>query len=134
MPLVVATCAKCDPNLRSLSRIRYVGVCPYGVASRSCCATQGSVGERVTFTWMTFRDCSSMIKKAKSRRKKRSVTCKKSQAHTSAAWLHKNVLQFYPLGRFELLCLIYFWMVRLLTRIYSLSNSPRIRSAPQSRL
>src|SRR5256885_13133054 len=45
------------------------------------------VGERVTFTWMTFRDCSSMIKKAKSGRKKRSVTCKESQAHTSAAWL-----------------------------------------------
>jgi hypothetical protein len=76
-------------------------------------ATQGSVGERVTFTWMTFRDCSSMIKKAKSGRKKRSVTCKKSQAHTSAAWLRKNVLQFCPLGRFERLCLIYFWMVRL---------------------
>src|SRR6266700_7967532 len=35
MPLVVATCAKFGPNLRSLSRIRYVGVCPYGVASRS---------------------------------------------------------------------------------------------------
>ena len=27
-----------------------------------------------------------------------------------------------------------FWMVRLLTRISSLSNSPRMRSAPQSRL
>ncbi len=82
MPLVVATRAKCCPNLRSLSRIRYLGVCPYGVASRSCCATQGSVGERVTFTWMTFRDFSSMMKKAKNERKKRSVTCKKSHAHT----------------------------------------------------
>jgi hypothetical protein len=30
MPLVVATRAKCAPNFRSLSRIRYLGVCPYG--------------------------------------------------------------------------------------------------------
>ena len=50
MPLVIATRAKCCPNFRSLSRIRYVGVCPYAVASRNCCATQGSVGARVTFT------------------------------------------------------------------------------------
>ena len=34
MPLVVATRAKFEPNFRSLSRIRYLGVCPYGVASR----------------------------------------------------------------------------------------------------
>lgn len=80
IPLVAATRAKCCPNLRSLSRIRYFGVCPYGVASRNCCATQGSVGERVTLTWMTFRDFSSMMKNAKSERKKISVTCKKSQA------------------------------------------------------
>jgi hypothetical protein len=52
IPLVVATRAKFEPNFRSLSRIRYLGVCPYGVASRSCCATQRSVGERVTFTWI----------------------------------------------------------------------------------
>jgi hypothetical protein len=50
MPLVVATRAKFGPNFLSLSRIRYVGVFPSGVASRSCCATQGSVGDRVTFT------------------------------------------------------------------------------------
>ena len=80
-----ATRAKLGPNLRSLSRMRYVGVCPSGVASRSCCATQRSVGDRVTFTCITLRDFSSMRKKAKSGRKKRSVTCKKSQAHTSAA-------------------------------------------------
>jgi hypothetical protein len=71
MPLVVATRAKFGPNFRSLSRIKYRGVCPYGVASRSCSATQGSVGERVTFTWMTFRDRNSMMKNAKSGRKKR---------------------------------------------------------------
>ena len=85
MPLMVATRAKFEPNFLSLSRIRYFGVCPYGVASRSCCATQRSAGERVTFTWITFRDFNSMMKNAKSGRKKRSLTCKKSHAHTSAA-------------------------------------------------
>jgi hypothetical protein len=52
IPLVVATLAKFCPNFLSLSRMRYFGACPYGVASRSCCATQGSVGARVTFTWI----------------------------------------------------------------------------------
>src|SRR5437588_2671393 len=75
MRLVLATRAKHDPNLLSLSRIRYFGACPYGVASRSCWATQASVGDRVTPTWITLRDCSSMRKKAKSGRKNRSVTC-----------------------------------------------------------
>src|SRR6266704_6625091 len=73
MALVVATRAKHGPNLLSLSQIRYFGACPYGVASRSCCATQGSVGDLVTPTWITFRDLSSMMKNAKSGRKKRSV-------------------------------------------------------------
>src|SRR5258708_6175659 len=35
MLLVAATRAKFGPHLRSVSQIRYVGVCPYGVASRS---------------------------------------------------------------------------------------------------
>ncbi len=61
MPVVIATHAKLGLNLLSLSRMRYVGLCPYGVASRSCCATQGSVGERVTFTRMTFRDCNEGV-------------------------------------------------------------------------
>src|SRR5215467_11634182 len=77
MPLVLAIRAKNDPNLLSLSRIRYLGVSPYGVASRSCCATHASVGDLVTPTWMTFRDLSSMTKKAKSGRKNRSVTGKR---------------------------------------------------------
>src|SRR5260370_23433654 len=34
MPLVAATRAKLGPNLRSVSRMRYFGVSPYGVASR----------------------------------------------------------------------------------------------------
>src|SRR5260370_27958054 len=48
---------------------------PYGLASRSCCATQESVGDRVTPTWITFRDVSSMINNVKSSRKNKSVTC-----------------------------------------------------------
>src|SRR5437588_7670760 len=74
MLLVLATRAKKGPNLPSLSQIRYFGACPYAVASRSCCATQASVGERVTPTWITFLDFNSMRKKAKSGRKNRSVT------------------------------------------------------------
>ncbi len=72
-------------SLLSLSRIRYRGLSPYGVASRSCWAIQVSLGDRVTLTWMTFRECSSIMKKAKSERKKRSVTCKKSQAQILSA-------------------------------------------------
>jgi hypothetical protein len=41
----------------------------------------------VTPTWITFLDCNSMRKKAKSGRKNRSVTCMKSQAQIWAAWL-----------------------------------------------
>src|SRR5436309_6870262 len=89
MVLVFATRAKQGPNLLSLSRIRYFGPCPYGVASRSCCATQASVGERVTPTWITRLDFSSTMKNAKSGRKKRSVTCKKSQAQICAAWVRE---------------------------------------------
>jgi hypothetical protein len=74
MRLVCATRSKPTPNLRSLSRRRYSGPCPKAVASRSCCATQASVGERVTPTWITVRECSSMMKKAKSERNNKSVT------------------------------------------------------------
>src|SRR6266487_3244582 len=52
MPLDVATRVKQGPNLLSLSRIKYFGACPYGVASRSCWATQASDGDRVTPTWI----------------------------------------------------------------------------------
>jgi hypothetical protein len=40
-------------------------------------------GERVTPTWITFRDFSSIMKNAKSERKKRSVTWRKSQVQIS---------------------------------------------------
>src|SRR5215471_1443771 len=98
MPLVVATRKKQDPNLLSLSRIRYFGACPYGVASRSCWATQASEGDRVTPMWTTLRDCSSMTKNAKSGRKKRSLTCKKSQAQNCAACVRRKVDHLCPRG------------------------------------
>ena len=84
MALVVATRAKHGPNLLSLSQIKYFGACPYGVASRRCCATQESVGDRVTPTWITFRDAQfddeerkerskEEIRDRKARRRPRSV-------------------------------------------------------------
>jgi hypothetical protein len=75
-----------------------------------------------------------VLKKTNSERKKRSVICKKSPAQISAAWFCRKVAQFCPPGLLKRTCLIYFWMVRLHTRISSLRNSPRMRSAPQSRL
>ncbi len=54
--LPAATRANCAPNLPSLSRIRNRFTMPKGVASRSCWATQASVGCRVTPTWMTRRE------------------------------------------------------------------------------
>ncbi len=56
-------------------------------ATEAVRATQESVGDRVTPTWITRRDFSSTMKKAKSGRKNRSVTCKKSHAQICEAWL-----------------------------------------------
>jgi hypothetical protein len=135
MPLVAATRAKCCPNVRSLSRIRYFGVCLYGVASRSCCATQGSVGERVTLTWMTLRDAEFDDEEGKQRTKEQGS---RQQAHhrptplpydcagTFSRSAHGSVLGEPASYTSE-------WSV------YSLeypakARSPRMRSAPQSRL
>jgi hypothetical protein len=116
MALVVATRAKQGPNLLSLSRIKYFGACPNGVASRSCCATQGSVGDRVTPTWITHLDlpfddeeCEERskeeIRHRKARRRPRSVPrdCSRSVAHLC------------PLGWGVRTCLMSFWMVRFHT-------------------
>lgn len=73
MPLVAATRAKCCPNVRSLSRIRYVGPSPYGVASRNCCATQGSVGARVTLTWIRLARCAARVLKKACERTKEEI-------------------------------------------------------------
>ncbi len=63
-PLAAATRAKVGPYLLSLSRISHRGASPNGVASRSCCATQASVGWRVTPTCTTRREPSAMTKNA----------------------------------------------------------------------
>ena len=60
------------PYLSSLSRMRYFGPVPNGVASRNCWATQASLGARVTPTCTTRRDPSSTMKKANIGRNSRS--------------------------------------------------------------
>jgi hypothetical protein len=58
----------------------------------------------------------------------------KSQTHMRSAWFFRKVAQRWPLPPFLPRTLrMYFWMVRLLTLIPSLSSSPRIRSAPHRR-
>jgi hypothetical protein len=134
MPDPLATAAKCGPYFASLSRMRYAGAAPKGVASRSCWATQASVGERVTPTCTMRREPSSVRTKANNGRKNRSWTCRKSPAQMSVAWLRTNVVQVWPRGRGGRACSMYRWIVRLATLMSSFSNSPRMRSAPQSRL
>jgi hypothetical protein len=85
MPLPSATASKQAPNLSSLSRIRNFGASPHAVASRSCCATQALVGDRVTPKCTTRRDPSSIKKNAKIGRNRRSWDCTKSQAQISLA-------------------------------------------------
>jgi hypothetical protein len=68
----------------------------------------------VTPTWIPLRDFKSMMKKAKSQRKKRSVICKKSHAQIEL-WFCRKVAQFCPPGLLKRTCLISFWMVRLHT-------------------
>ena len=129
MPLVVATRAKLCPNLLSLFRSRYFGLCPYGVASRSCCATQGSVGERVTFAWMTFRDCNEGVEK----RKKRTEEEIRDLEEITGPYLCRMIAQERSPVLPSRLCgadVPHLLLNRSFThRISSLSNSPRMRSA-----
>jgi hypothetical protein len=69
----------------------------------------------VTPTWITLRDFNSIMEKAKSERKKRSVTGRKSQAQICSACVCKKVLHFCARGLAVRTSLMYFWMVRLLT-------------------
>jgi hypothetical protein len=69
----------------------------------------------VTPTWMALRECTSIMKKANSERKKRSVTCKKSHAHMSFAWFCRKAAHFCPPRLGERACHMYFWIVRLQT-------------------
>ena len=134
MPLVLATRAKQGPNLLSLSQNQVLGCVPIGGSFSQLLCHPRSVGERVTPTWITFLDFSSMRKKAKSGRKKRSVTWRKSHAQICEKWLRRNVLHFCPRGGCVRTPRMYFWMVRLHTGMPSFNSSPRMRSAPQSRL
>jgi hypothetical protein len=55
----------------------------------------------------------------------------KSQAHIRSAWFFTKVAQLWPPSRLPRAPRMYFWIVRLLTLIPTLSDSPRMRSAPQ---
>ena len=57
----------------------------------------------------------------------------KSQTHMRSAWFFKKVAQLCPPPPRLRTPRMYFWIVRLLTLTPTLSNSPRMRSAPQSR-
>src|SRR6266700_418569 len=135
MALVVATRAKQGPNLLSLSRMRYFGVCPYGVASRSCCAVHASVGERVTPTWITLRDCSEGVEERKERAEQE---VSHLEAHRKPTFLLHDCGEKFsssvPMIEAGAHVACTFGSCGRHTRIPSLSNSPRIRSAPQSRL
>ncbi len=89
MPRPAATGAHAAPYLRSLSRMRNLGRWSNGVASRSCRATQASVGWRVTPTCTTRRVPSAITKQANNGRQARSVTGRKSHAQIVAAWLRR---------------------------------------------
>jgi len=66
------------------------------------------------------------------RAEQRSWVWMKSQTHMRSAWFFRNVAQLWPPPRLRT-PRMYFWIVRLLTLIPSLSSSPRMRSAPHSR-
>ena len=48
--------------------MRNLGPCPKGVALRNCCAVHCRVGARVTATWTTRLEFTSMMKNAKTGR------------------------------------------------------------------
>jgi len=108
-----------------------LGPSPNGVSCRNCWAVQASQGSRGTATWTTSLVFTSTTKKANNGRNQTSWTCRKSQAQT--VWLARKAFQLCPSpgGRTARMCR---WMERLATRMPSLSNSPRMRSAPPVRL
>ena len=88
----------------------------------TACAVQRLVGARVTPTWTTRREPCSTMNNANTGRKKMSYVCRKSQAQIWFAWFFKNVDQLCPHGRGPRAERMYFWIVRLLTRMPSSSN------------
>jgi hypothetical protein len=76
--------------------------------SQVACLMTRLIGDRVTPTWIAFRDFRRVLKKANSERKKRSVTGRKSHAQICPAWLCRKVAHVYPRGCCEQTVLIYF--------------------------
>src|SRR6267143_712237 len=101
---------------------------PSMVAFLACCAHHPAVGPYVTAAWMILRRRRSRKKSTKTSRNRMSYVWTNSHAHVT--WLRRNVDQPWPSpgGRERRM---YRWTVRLQTRTPSLSNSPRMRSAPQ---
>src|SRR5262249_48938974 len=57
----------------------------------------------------------------------------KAETHMRSAWCFRKLDQLWPPPPRLRTPRMYFWIVRLLTLIPTLSNSPRMRSAPHSR-
>jgi hypothetical protein len=98
------------------------------------CATQESVGDRVTPTWITFRDLSSMMKNARERSKEE--ICDRKARHKPRSVQHDCAQRLPTSGLVagvneHASCTSP--MVRLQTRMPSFRSSPRILSATQSR-
>src|SRR6267378_6074510 len=121
------TSAKRAPSFVSWSQTSTSGA-PSMVAFLACCAHHPAVGPYVTAAWMILRRRGSRKKSTKTSRNRMSYVWTKSHAHVT--WLRRNVDQPWPSpgGREPRM---YRWTVRLQTRTPSLSNSPRMRSAPQ---
>jgi len=96
------------------------------VVLRACCAHQSSDGARVTAACMILRLVRSRKNRTKIGRKSTSKVCTKSQAQVT--WLRRKVVQRWPSPGTRFF--MYRCTVRFETRMPSLSNSPRSRSAP----
>jgi hypothetical protein len=101
-------------------------------------ATQGSVGARVTLTWMTLRDFSEGVEEGKER------TEEEVRHLPEIAGPHpRHLCRMMAQKRFPVLAMGLKWRASAsspsessvgLLRISSLRSSPRLRCAPQSRL
>src|SRR5436305_8424540 len=118
--------------------MRYVGVCPYGVASRSG-TRHPEVGRRSRHIDMDHLPGRQFDDEKGTKRTEEEIGHLQKITgpppptplpHDGAGRFSRSV-HGHEMARS---CFIDLWIVRLLTLISSLSNSPRIRSAPQSRL
>ena len=134
MPLVTATRAKLGPNLLSLARIRSVGACPYGVASRS--GTCGpSVGRSARHTGMHDFPRFQFNAEKGEERPKEEIGDRKARRRPRAVRRDcaRSVAHVCPRGWCVRTVRMYFWIVRLHTRVPSESAfTPDAFSTPQS--